>query len=98
MLGPAPSASGDPSTWYAAVAAPHRKLSGNAYRSLIGVQCAECGRAARANLAPLPVGAPPEKHDRAGSSVVHHRSGAAVIDLPHSALRTPPGVRSPWHA
>src|SRR6476469_4150047 len=31
MLGPAPSAMGEPSIWWAAVAAPHRKPSGNAY-------------------------------------------------------------------
>src|SRR5689334_5310490 len=29
MLGPAPSASGEPSTWYAEVALPQRNLSGN---------------------------------------------------------------------
>src|SRR3954463_5943938 len=29
MLGPAPSASGEPSIWYADVAAPHRNPSGN---------------------------------------------------------------------
>ena len=34
-LGPAPSARGEPSTWYAEVAAPQRKPSGNAAVSLI---------------------------------------------------------------
>src|SRR5579859_830029 len=35
MLGPAPSSRGDPSTWYADVAAPHRKLDGKFFCCVI---------------------------------------------------------------
>src|SRR5690606_9229348 len=53
MLGPAPSASGEPSTWWAAVAAPQRKPSGKT-RSLAGacdsVMAREAPAARRAGM------------------------------------------------
>src|SRR6266508_3064262 len=45
MLGPAPSASGEPSIWYAEVAAPHRKPSGKRAETPIRI-----GRSLMANV------------------------------------------------
>src|SRR5882724_8764617 len=76
MLGPAPSASGEPSIWYADVAAPHKKSSGKDRESVIGGELQASGRRCGSQPArlyrkqPSPARGPREEAGAGGRSSV----------------------------